>query len=315
MALRRHARSVSRPALALLRRRPFAAHVLANFERACDLVTPAGEVLALVSPEVGDGPLNVVLDRGFPPHALAAGMAVTMDGEVLRVGGLRIVLEGATLWEPRPDWAALRARHGASAGRCRLVAALALEEAHDSRLLSLVLSPHLPLAPSQRGGPGGREQAGPAMAALTDVFGRATAALRRGWAGDRTLLAEGATRLAGLGGGLTPAGDDFLCGAMLAAWLWHPAPEAVCGAVADAAAPRSTALSAALLRAAGRGECAADWHRLLAALAGLSSSAPPGEQGEMEAALRAVLAHGATSGADALAGFLWGALLVYRGSP
>ena len=127
---------------------------------------------------------------------------------------------------------------------------------------------------------------------------RALPLLRAGWAGDLSLLREGAAQLAGLGAGLTPAGDDFLCGLMLWAWLAHPDPEALCRVVVEAAAPRTTTLSAALLRAAGRGECSAAWHRLLAALA-------TGDEGRILAATQRVLAHGATSGAAALAGFLW----------
>ena len=118
-----------------------------------------------------------------------------------------------------------------------------------------------------------------------------------GWAGDEDALRRGARRLAGLGGGLTPAGDDFLAGLMLRAWLDHPAPEAFCWPIVDAAAPRTTALSAAFLRAAARGECSAAWHGLLAALAG-------GGPALLEEAMCRVLAHGHTSGADMLAGFL-----------
>jgi hypothetical protein len=111
--------------------------------------------------------------------------------------------------------------------------------------------------------------------------------------------------LAGLGGGLTPAGDDLLCGAMLAAWLAHPDPAGFCRGVVETAVPRTTMLSAAFLHAAGRGECGAAWHRLLAALAA-------GADDEIAAATAAVLAHGATSGADALTGFVTGCLYGLR---
>jgi hypothetical protein len=131
---------------------------------------------------------------------------------------------------------------------------------------------------------------------------KAAQALREGWEGDLQRLQEGAAGLAGLGGGLTPAGDDFLAGAMVWAWLAHPAPAPLCRALVEVAIPRTTTLSAALLRAAARGECSAPWHALLAAL-----SAEPSEEGEAEirAAVHGILAHGATSGADGLAGFLY----------
>jgi hypothetical protein len=97
---------------------------------------------------------------------------------------------------------------------------------------------------------------------------------------------------------LTPAGDDFLAGAMLWGWLAHPTPDFLCRLVIEAAVPRITTLSAAFLRAAARGECSAAWHALLAALS-------RGSDEEVARAARDVLALGATSGADTLAGFLW----------
>ena len=122
--------------------------------------------------------------------------------------------------------------------------------------------------------------------------------MQEGWRGDLERLQEGAAGLAGLGGGLTPAGDDFLAGALLGIWLAHPAPEPLCRAMVKVAAPRTTTLSAAFLRAAARGECSAAWHELLAALR-------EGRQGEISRALHEILSYGATSGADTLAGFLY----------
>lgn len=108
-----------------------------------------------------------------------------------------------------------------------------------------------------------------------------------------------AAQLAGLGGGLTPAGDDFMMGAMYAAWIIHP-PE-VAGVLvqtmANTAAPLTTSLSAAWLRSAGRGEAETLWHRFFNAL--LSSNA-----GAVRDEIQKILAVGHTSGADALAGFL-----------
>jgi hypothetical protein len=174
-------------------------------------------------------------------------------------------------------------------------------------------------------------------------------------AGSAPQATAAAQAIAGLGPGLTPAGDDFLVGVLLAggAGLGGRVPTAgssvgvwECGRagvdltpqppslkrrgsgsqvgggshgltvalthvhtpparpysltptlLADSAAPLTTHLSAAYLRAAARGECSAPWHALFAALGG----------GRRAATLRAVaglLAVGHTSGADALAGFL-----------
>jgi hypothetical protein len=133
---------------------------------------------------------------------------------------------------------------------------------------------------------------------VLDRVREATAGLRAGWDGEIPQLQAGAASLAGLGGGLTPAGDDFLTGVMLWAWLAHPTPERFCQLVFEAAAPRTTTLSGAFLRAAAGGECNASWHCLLVALKGR-------EPVLLVDAVSDALAQGSTSGADALAGFLW----------
>jgi hypothetical protein len=119
-----------------------------------------------------------------------------------------------------------------------------------------------------------------------------------GWRGDDSQLRTGAAHFAGLGSGLTPAGDDFLLGTMLCAWLSHASPTGYCKQVAEVSSPRTTTLSRAFLQAAAAGEFGMPWHRLLAALR-------DGSDQRVEAAMRQVLAFGHSSGADALAGFLF----------
>lgn len=276
------AQSLSLTVAAQLRAGPQSGRVLTVSARACNLLA-GDEVVALVTPDVGDGPLNVVVagEAGLFA-ALEPGAAAALTAEGIAVGSLRVGLAGAVVWEPRPDWPALRARHATIAQRLPLLRA-ALRAAPAGSLLAL-LDPSMGALP----------------AAIERVGRRALAALQAGWAGDMARLREGAAALAGLGGGLTPAGDDFLCGWMLGAWLAHPHPEALCRAVVEESAGRTTALAAALLRAAARGECGAAWHGLFDAL-GARHAVP---LADIERAAAAVLAHGATSGADGLAGML-----------
>ena len=263
------ASSISRPVWERLQQGPFVARVLAVFDHACDLVTPGGDVVALVTPQIGNGPLNVVVE--VEPGDFAAvepGMAAMLNGGRLQVGGLEVILEGAVVWEPCPDWSALRARRASIVSRLPLLWTIALRHAPANSLLELAV---------------GRD---------------AISSYIAGWEGDIARLQEGAAQLAGLGSGLTPAGDDFLTGVMLWVWLAHPTPRSLCRALVEAAAPRTTTLSAAFLRAAAQGEWSAPWHRLLSAL-------ERGAEDELPAAVQEVLAYGATSGADALAGFLF----------
>jgi len=285
------AHSISRSVWERFWKRPFAARVLAVFEHACNLVTPDGHMVALVLPQIGDGPLNVVM-YGRPGDfaAVEPGMPARLEGGRLQVGGLEVVLERAVVWEPRPDWDRLRAHLDGIKSRLPLLWTLSMRHAPASSLL--------PLAWGWAGGPNHSVEAGFAAGALARVAREAAEALRTGWEGDPGRLREGAAQLAGLGSGLTPAGDDFLTGAMLWAWLAHSNPPVFCHTLVAAAAPRTTTLSAAFLRAAAEGECNASWHRALAALG-------EGTEDVLARSTREVLAHGATSGADMLAGFLW----------
>ena len=245
--------------------------VLAVFERACDLVTPrdsalnevTGNVVALVLAEIGNGPLNVVIE-GQPGifAAVESGTPAWTEGSTLSLGNLEIELDCAAVWEPRPDWEELRRHRARIESHLPLLRDLAQHQApHDSLL--------------------------PLLKAESDLTGF-----------GKLVRSDLATQFAGLGSGLTPAGDDFLMGVMLRAWLSHPEPKPFCEQLAKVAAPCTTTLSAALLRAAARGECNTAWHHLLDALAGETENV-------LAAAVGSVLAHGHTSGADTLTGFLW----------
>jgi hypothetical protein len=271
--------------------------VLAVFDRACHLATPGGQVAALVLPNVGNGPLNIVVEGGpdagpasVQPGAFRSvepGMAAHLQATSLRIGDLEVVLERTEVWEPRPAWKQLRARREAILARLPLLRRLALDHAPADSLLAL-------LAPGRR-----VDSTLSAAEATLTTANRAAGTLRSCWRrGDAAGVQRGAAQLAGLGVGLTPAGDDFLAGALLWAWLAHPAPGPFCHLVLGSAAPHTTILSAALLRAAAGGQCSAAWHRLLAALAWQ-------DEAHLARAVQAVRSYGQTSGSDALAGFLW----------
>jgi hypothetical protein len=279
------ARSISRSVHRRRVRRPSSSgRVLAVFEDVCDLVFSAETVVALVTPGVGNGPLNIVVDGGGCIFAsVEPGLPVRLEGDRLRVGELEVILDEAKVWEPRPAWEDLRLHTAAITARLPSLRALCVDQAPVGSLLDLLR---------------GRSPEDPPGDDVLATARRAADALRAGWAGDQALLVEGATQLAGLGNGLTPGGDDFLASAMLGAWLGHSAPGGFCRTLAGSAAPCTTTLSAAFLRAAARGECGEAWHALLAALSQRSDAG-------LAEAVRGVLTHGATSGADTLAGFLW----------
>ena len=286
--------------------------VLGAFERACDLWLEPYGVVAVVTATVGDGPFNIVLaDDGAALARVQPDHLVRLTDGRLAIGDLVVDLRPATVWEPSPDWPTLRRRLPFI--RPALDRLRQEVDPRRSPLLALALGndPRRPLPTSVRqAAPAtqpGRELGPPSPPPwapllgnhLAGPLGQAAPAIRAGWGGDDEALAAAAARLAGLGPGLTPAGDDFLLGLLIWAWLSHPDPPAFGRTVCAAATPRTTLLSAAWLNAAAAGQLAAIWHRLLASLAACPPSA------ELRPALHAILAHGATSGADALAGLLW----------
>lgn len=102
--------------------------------------------------------------------------------------------------------------------------------------------------------------------------------------------------LLGAGPGLTPSGDDVLCGALLAlrAAGAHRAHSTLAGAILDQL-PRTTSLSASLLHAAADGYA-------VACVCALVTATVAGDDAAVRAALPDVLAVGHTSGPALVSG-------------
>ncbi len=258
-------------------RRPRILHV---FEPACNLVNERGEVLSIVTPRIGNGPFNlVVAGQQFSfPADITIDSPVSIQQDQLRIGNVEISWRGAENWSPRPDWETLHSRRDEVLGRIA-------DGCGDFERIpvwrSVIESRKHPVRPDQLMQTSAAREL---VAAMLSV--------------DLAACRDAARRLAGLGAGLTPAGDDFLLGAILAARIVHRQEIArlVTNTVVSTAAPLTTTLSAAWLRSAGKGEAGVLWHDLLSAL--LSPDAT-----DLQVAVQALLATGHTSGADALAGF------------
>ncbi|MCS7235506.1 MAG: DUF2877 domain-containing protein [Armatimonadota bacterium] len=242
-----------------------AGRVLAAFRRSAYLEFPRTDaVVAVVAPELGRGPLSLVVE-GLPREPLGRGTPARLSAGRLQVGHLTFELDAAAPWDATLPAAA------PDPTQVRRCCEWLLSCAPRDSLAALV--PHL------------AEGRGPALEAWQQ---RALAGARALAAGD---LASGWGLLCGLGPGLTPAGDDFLCGWMLALFVtrrprpWMPE------------AARSThRIARSYLQAACLGQASEAWHRLVIALEGP----------HWETAARTVVSVGHTSGADALAGFLAG---------
>lgn len=260
---------------------PHAGQVVATFERSFYLDLDH-RIIAVVSPDLHNGPLNLVVspaprfDRlavGTSVHSSAASVEVTDEWE--------IVCDGAASWDP----VVTRIERAASShlpDHVHVLTTLIAAEAPTGGLGRVSVGrAGVVLTPLER-------FAFPALTDLCDGLRQA----------DAVHLARGARALAGLGPGLTPAGDDILVGCLLALAVLPDADEMpLVDAIAMSARHRTTRISEAYLEAAARGEASELWHRLVAALGGSDSM-------RVTDAARQVLAVGETSGSDMLGGFV-----------
>lgn len=260
--------------------------VLATFRRSCYLDFE-DRILALVASELGNGPLNIVLEVA-PAHSfqvIPVGEHVISTAELITIGtSLRISSARALPWVPAiTPWAL---RPGALSANLDLCHNLLVREAPVGSFAHA-----LPTAPVTR-----------RNCIEETLYRQASVAmntLARGlYDGDLATLAHGTRQLAGLGLGLTPSGDDILVGVLMALTVSSP-PNAgqLRATVLAAAAGRNPRISAAYLDAAAKGEANEAWHRLLDIL-------PSGDSAVVSSAARTVMSMGETSGADMLAGFL-----------
>ncbi|GAA4750028.1 hypothetical protein GCM10023328_35900 [Modestobacter marinus] len=225
--------------------------------------TPQGpDVVGVLTSDAARLPLGLVLFRpsnGRPVVSVPSGAPARLGGGRLTVGDLTV--SAAAWWDPRPKLPTARP---------------ALLPEGVRQLRSALYGEGVPhsafVLPGLPGGPSGP------LAALRGAVRRADvdAALRT------------ATRLIGLGPGLTPAGDDVLAGVTAGlVLLGHPAAERFGAGVTGLANGRTTELSRALLRHAAAGRVSGEFAAVLRGLVGDGALAP---------AIATLLATGSTSG-------------------
>jgi hypothetical protein len=260
------------------------ARVVAVFSRSLYLESD-GDFICIGDPDIGRGPLNAELGHAGWMRLAAAvppiGTSVRIAQGAFRIGGLALDTTRAELWRPAP-WPSAAGRKGVlqALQRAQHVAG---EQAPVDGIARTVLGP-----------------AGEQHSAFERVA-RPRVELLRAWVTARPSASAGAppVDLLGLGPGLTPSGDDVLCGVLVAL---HAVGEtdrahALYAGIAHAAPAATPPISAAFLRAAAEGLGCEALHAAIAAILEGKSEALAGR---IEA-----LGHvGHTSGWDALAGAL-----------
>lgn len=279
--------AISHPAYDLLRgastpEKPLTARMLASFRRALNLIV-GDTVVALVTPDLGNGPFHMVVSP-LPPPLARDRCSIWWEAETLHIGPWVLhCSQPIHIWEPQPNWSKVRIRD-----RQRQYLHHAIASVVRTRTAAPTALPGLPM-----------DQ----LKSRVESLATAVTSL------DLSDVRAAASALCGLGPGLTPSGDDYLAGAMLALWAGHhPQRARLCDAIYEGASGRTTSLSNAFLAAAARGETNEQWHRLLAALS-TPASRDPADSGhrhtfeQIECAVRDISTFGATSGMDLLGGF------------
>lgn len=280
--------------------RPAAWTVLAVFRRSFYCQNPDGAIVCVGTPAIGPGPLNALGEPagGLEPllPRLQPGLAAQQTDGVLWIAGwYGLALAGARVWRPAP--VSPPPSSGRLGSGLRSLAARCDGRIPPDGLAALI--PHLARSgadPRPDDLPPGAEVARASLPGVLALVKWLTSCwdTRDPCAAGPPDIVEG---LVGLGPGLTPAGDDFLGGALvalhaldrpelarrLAAWLLPRARR------------RTHAISLAHLACAANGEAAAHLHEVLAAVCS------PGTPG-LEAALARLAGIGHTSGWDGLAG-------------
>ncbi|MFC1492022.1 DUF2877 domain-containing protein [Nitrospinota bacterium] len=267
--------------------------VLAVFRRSFYLEMKG--LVCIGPPALGAGPLNAVcaLPNGIDWGAdgLRPGERARRAGASLTVGGrFAFSASGAQVWRPPPP-----PRERRPETLSRALAALAEEAARRGPAEGF--APLIPDFVGESPGPGGMKT-GPFLRAAA----RGSAALIR-WlenaaeGGEVPAPPEEAEILIGLGPGLTPSGDDFIGGAMVALWALglDSLAERLAGWALPLAGKRTGLISRAHLECAAKGEGAGALHEAIAAMCGPSGA-------DVAGCVDALGAIGHTSGWDALAG-------------
>ena len=262
--------------------------VLAAFRRSVYLGHDGSGAIVCIGPSaLGAGPLNALAERDetlpdWQEAGLLPGEPVAPENGGLRIDALRLLTwSGARLHDP-PRGPFIWTADGLAAAFALLSDALAGFELSEG------------LAPLLRPDD---------LAALDEslLMKRAQPAISsfKLWLGEDLPAPprDAVARLIGLGPGLTPSGDDFLGGAMIALSMSGYAEHAATLAehALAAAADGTNRISQAHLRAAAQGLGADALHRCIGALARGNSEA-------LRTALKRLDAIGHSSGWDALAG-------------
>lgn len=261
------------------------------FDKGCNLINEANKVLSVVVPAIGPGPFSIVLQENQEIGPQVAEGFITLDpghkiqvrSSALIIGQITIYLNQARIWDPHLSYQDIKLNTVQNA--LPKISQRLIDHSPKSSLAGLLWM----------------NDKDPFQVSVENQLPY----LKKGFeSANLDVLKRVAQNVAGVGVGLTPAGDDFLVGVMIGMRVAgrDAVVEPLVNALADTAIPQTTALSGAWLRAAARGEAGLAWHNLL------ESIQREDEPEQLTQAIKTIISYGQTSGADALFGFLTAAV-------
>ena len=260
-----------------------ASSVVGVYRRSCNLINHACKFLTLATTEIGPGPFTMVIELlnsgclDFRDY-LDVNDEISIGQNYLAAGRLVINTQQPVLWESMINWEKF-ANFTDYSWLPFLRQQLINNAPKPSFALLLEANNSDPFIIQARKG--------------LDILEQG---LKRHFLAD---ILRGVELLAGLGLGLTPAGDDFLLGVIFAVWMNLPTTIAKqwCPQIHQVAAARTTRLSGYWLEVAANGHASKPWHDLLNDIYDLNEK-------RMWESAQGLGDYGYSSGYDALAGFV-----------
>jgi hypothetical protein len=259
------ARCIGKPLLHSLTKNYFTGSVVGIYQDFCNILGNDGRMITIAIRPVGKSPFSVLIEWQDSFMSIVAKMNVQADQYGIKVGdAIYISLDNAKTWVSKmpqfPRTFRLKAPSAELLFGCTHWLESTFYDSNNKYVKNKLIS-------------GAKEL----QNALV----------------NRHPIKKPVTYLAGLGFGLTPAGDDYLLGVMASLWLTKNTN--FLEEIGYLSSQKTTSLSAAYLMAASKGDFAECWHNLAQAVLYQDLKA-------LRDSISELLQIGASSGRDALAG-------------
>ncbi len=260
------ARYIGRPLLQSLTKNSFIGSVVGIYQDFCNILGNDGRMITLAISPIGKSPFSVLIEWQDSFTSILAKMNVRADQFGIKVGdAIFISLDSAKTWEPKMH---------------QFPPTFRLKASSAELLINYTQWPRKLFKNSSNNY---------ARDKLICGARNLQHALVNGYS-----IKKAVKSLAGLGPGLTPAGDDYLLGIMASLWLTKNTN--FLEEIGWISSQKTTSLSAAYLMAGAKGEFAEYWHHLAKAILCQDPKI-------LRKNISNFIQIGASSGRDALAGF------------